>query len=118
MIPPNMTDPCPGYRHHPMADWADEAYFKGLTVERKKLEFIKGRRVYRWDCPKGARNEPLDCAVYSLVAIRIGVQHFGLNLNQVTATQLPPPVVETQEPIAPVSQPNGWLGSVNRSGWL
>ena len=118
MIPPNLTDPCPGYRHHPMADWADEAYFKGLTAERKKLEFLKGRRVYRWECPKGVRNEPLDCAVYSLAAIRIGVQHFGLNLNQVTASPAPPPPVEKQEPTAPASQNSGWLGSVNRTGWL
>ena len=101
-----------------MADWADEAYFKGLTAERKKLEFLKGRRVYRWECQKGVRNEPLDCAVYSLAAIRIGVQHFGLNLNQVTASPAPPPPVEKQEPTAPASQNSGWLGSVNRTGWL
>lgn len=116
MVPTGMEQPQPGYRHHPVAEWADEAYFKGLTAERKKVDFVKGRRVYRWDCPKGVRNEPTDCAVYSLAAIRIGVQHFGFNLNQIIKSESPI-IQAVQAQPQQSSQPSGWLG-IKQTGWL
>ncbi len=116
MVPTGMEQPQPGYRHHPVAEWADEAYFKGLTAERKKVDFVKGRRVYRWDCPKGVRNEPTDCAVYSLAAIRIGVQHFGFNLNQIIKSESPS-IQAVQAQPQQSSQPSGWLG-IKQTGWL
>lgn len=116
MVPTGMEQPQPGYRHHPVAEWADEAYFKGLTAERKKVDFVKGRRVYRWDCPKGVRNEPTDCAVYSLAAIRIGVQHFGFNLNQIIKSESPS-IHAVQAQPQQSSQPSGWLG-IKQTGWL
>lgn len=120
MVPSNIEQPCPGYRHHPIAEWADETYFKGLTAERKKMEFIKGRRVYRWICPSGVRNEPTDCAVYSLAAIRIGVQHFGFNLNQLIQAPERPvqPTLEESNNSNSSNQQSSWIGGFNRSGWL
>ena len=119
MAPLGIEQPCPGYRHHPIAEWADEQYFKGLTAERKRLEFIRGRRVYRWVCPNGVRNEPTDCAVYSLAAIRIGVQHFGFNLNQPVRKQDPPKITPEQSIKSTASEPrSSWLGGVGKSGWL
>ncbi len=78
----DLTKPIKGYMHLPMVEWADELYFKGLTAERKKLSFVKGRRVYRWECPSGVRNEPTDLEVYNLAAVRIAQQHFGLDLDR------------------------------------
>lgn len=125
MVPTAPDVPTPGYRHHPVADWGDDAYFKGLTIERKKVVFLKGQRVYRWECPEGARNEPTDCAVYSLAAVRIGQQHFGFNLNQqvktTTKPKAKPAAPETQQPPAPPAardKAGGWLNVSNTSGWL
>lgn len=120
-VPGSMDKPNPGYRHHPIADWADDDYFKGLTCELKKVDFVKGKRVYRWVNPGHARNEPTDCAVYSLAACRIGQQHFGWNLNRPVAG-----LNEEPKPIKPATPPpstartggSGWLGGVNKGGWL
>ena len=115
----NTTDAYPGYRHHPIADFADEAYFKGLTVERKKVEFVKGKRVYRWICPNGARNEPTDCAVYSLAAVRIAQQHLGINLKKLTAKQEQPEPTESKpKATAKPAKQNSWLNLKKGSPWI
>lgn len=101
----------PGYRHHPIADWCDGAYFAGLTAESKQMTYLKGRRVYTWVNPKGRRNEPLDCAVYSLAAVRIGIQHFGWDLSsQLQSAPAPRPAPQQ-------SRGSGWLGT-SSGGWL
>ncbi|MET4710729.1 terminase gpA endonuclease subunit [Endozoicomonas lisbonensis] len=78
----DLDNPIRGYMHLPIAEWADEAYFKGLTAERKTMDFSKGRRIYRWVCRSGVRNEPTDLEVYNLAAVRIAQQHFGLDLEK------------------------------------
>ncbi|AGH74042.1 terminase large subunit from bacteriophage origin [Edwardsiella piscicida C07-087] len=117
-IPAVMAGPLPGYRHHPVADWADDIYFRGLTCERKIQEVIKGHRIYHWVTPSGARNEPTDCAVYSLAAIRLGVQHLGWQLvsrtHQTTIPSSPPAGMAKPE-----DRTNDWLGITSGSGgWL
>lgn len=117
-VPTSLSGPLPGYRHHPVAEWADDPYFKGLTCERKRLEFIKGRRVYRWFTPSGARNEPTDCAVYSLAAVRLGVQHKGWRLvarHQPTTINHSEPV--SRPPAKLAATGNSWLGT-KPGGWL
>lgn len=119
-VPNTLEGSNPGYRHHPIAEWADDEYFKGLTCEVKKVDFLKGKRVYRWVNPSHARNEPTDCAVYSLAACRIGQQHFGWNLNQSRPELNPEPKpIKTAQQRPPV-KPSGstWLGGTNRGGWL
>ncbi|WP_421249752.1 phage terminase large subunit family protein [Aeromonas sp. 603359] len=118
-VPPSLAGPLPGYRHHPVAEWADDFYFKGLTCERKRVEFVKGRRVYRWVAPSGARNEPTDCAVYALAGIRLGVQHRGWRLiAKPRPTTINPSPPATVKPAASAAG-NSWLGTSSGSGgWL
>lgn len=118
-VPPSLAGPLPGYRHHPVAEWADDFYFKGLTCERKRVEFVKGRRVYRWVAPSGARNEPTDCAVYALAGIRLGVQHRGWRLiAKPRPTTINPSPPTSVKPAASAAG-NSWLGTSSGSGgWL
>lgn len=113
--PESLAGAIPGYRHHPIAEWADETYFKGLTAERKRLLFVRGKRVYRWVNPSGARNEPLDCAVYALAALRLGLQHRGWRLNERPAAA---PKQAAPRAAPPRQSPaSGWLGTKS-GGWL
>lgn len=51
------------------ADLNDD-YFRQLTVERRRTETSRtGHQVRKWVKPPGARNEALDCFVYSLCAL-------------------------------------------------
>lgn len=50
-------------------------FFEQLTSEKKIRRYVKGFPVYEWTKPKGARNEILDCFVYSLAAFWL----LGLN---------------------------------------
>ncbi len=52
-------------RMHFAADLPD-AFFAGITAEQRvPVRTVRGVE-YRWDCPSGRRNEPLDCTVYCL----------------------------------------------------
>ena len=101
----DLSKPIKGYMHLPMVEWADELYFKGLTSERKKLSFVKGRRVYRYECPSGVRNEPLDLEVYNLAAVRIAQQHFGLDLDRARPEAKKAPTTKKRK-------------TVHKSSWL
>jgi phage terminase large subunit GpA-like protein len=46
----------------------DDKYFKGLNSEYKRGKRIGNKIAYEYYCPKGRRNEPLDCRVYNLGA--------------------------------------------------
>ena len=59
----------PGYWHFPVSDAFDETYFKQLTAEERIPKWTQGRKRYVWDA-KQRRQEPWDCSVYSLAAIR------------------------------------------------
>ena len=66
----------PGYCHFPKEEnkGYDEKYFKGLTAEKKVLEYKKGRPYFAWKVKdKGVhkRNEALDCRNYATAAIEI-----------------------------------------------
>lgn len=74
----------PGYCHFPNKDdMYNQAYFKMLTAENKKLDYSRGRPVYKYMLPSGVRNEALDCRSGCLVALRISQQYFGLDLHSV-----------------------------------
>lgn len=75
-----INKPGPGYWHWPIKDVFDDDYFKQLTAERRSFKYSMGRRISVWDAG-GRRNEPWDCSVYSLAAIRLLQQHFGLSLE-------------------------------------
>lgn len=66
----------PGYCHFPKEEnkGYDEKYFKGLTSEKKVLEYKKGRPYFVWkvkDMGVHKRNEALDCRNYATAAIEI-----------------------------------------------
>lgn len=63
----------PGYCHFPINDGKgyDEAYFVGLTAERKQKKFLQGKMKTVWTKASNARNEPLDLRNYATAALRI-----------------------------------------------
>lgn len=59
-----VTQPGPGYVH--FSRDLPAAFFPGLTAEsRVPVRTARGIE-YRWVCPAGRRNEPLDCTVYAM----------------------------------------------------
>lgn len=58
----------PGYCHFPVE--RDTEYFEGMTAEKRVTKFIKGYARREWRKIK-PRNEPLDCRVYALAALRL-----------------------------------------------
>jgi phage terminase large subunit GpA-like protein len=64
----------PGFCHFPMEldKGYDEAYFEGLTSERRKITYKQGKAVIRWEKKSsGARNEPFDLRNYATAAFEI-----------------------------------------------
>jgi phage terminase large subunit GpA-like protein len=57
-----IEEPGAGYVHFDRG--TTEEYLKGLTCERLQPRYVKGFQVLEWVKPAGARNEPLDLAVY------------------------------------------------------
>jgi len=48
-----------------------EEYLQGLTCERLVPKMVKGFTTLHWENPSGARNEPLDLAVYCLAILEL-----------------------------------------------
>ncbi|WP_075858050.1 phage terminase large subunit family protein [Carboxydothermus pertinax] len=63
----------PGYCHFPREPEKgyDQAYFDGLTSEKRVLRYHKGRPRFEWIKRPGTRNEPLDCRNYATAALEI-----------------------------------------------
>lgn len=74
-----IEQPGPGYVHWPVSEEFDRTYFEQVTAEERIKRFRHGHPEYVWDA-KGRRNEATDCSVYSLAAIRLLQQHYGLRL--------------------------------------
>jgi terminase, large subunit len=80
-----IMEPGPGYVHWPVkgprpdSDPFDREYFKQVTAEELVKRYRAGVAEFVWDARK-RRNEATDCSVYSLAAIRILQQHFGVSL--------------------------------------
>lgn len=64
-----ILQPGPGYVH--FGQNATDQYLEGLTCERLMPRQVKGFQVLEWVKPPGARNEPLDLAVYCLAALEL-----------------------------------------------
>jgi len=64
------TEPGPGYCHWPTDEGAgyDLEYFRQLTAEEIRFEMRRGKKIRVWHQTR-ARNEALDCWVYSLAAM-------------------------------------------------
>ncbi len=110
--------PGPGYCHWPATDAYDEEYFLQLTGEHKRKFVSKGRVHFEW-VPHHRNVEALDCRVYALAAVRVAVDHMGLDL----VAPLPPPPTaprptanQTQTQPRPPS--SGWMQRRGSGGWL
>ncbi len=66
-----VDQPGPGYCHFPDSDPYTQKYFQGLTAENKRVKMVSGKKVLFWECPRGVRNEPLDCRVYAQTALHV-----------------------------------------------
>jgi phage terminase large subunit GpA-like protein len=64
-----IDEPGPGFVH--FDDATTDEYLQGLTCERLQPRYIKGFQVLEWVKPNGARNEPLDLAVYCLAMLEL-----------------------------------------------
>jgi len=62
-----IVTPGPAYYHFPT--WTSDDYYKQITAEKVMRKQINGRWVRRYELPRGARNEALDCEVYALAAL-------------------------------------------------
>lgn len=102
-----MAMPGPGYVHLPH-DLADDVIDQ-LTAERvMKRQMPGGRWVRRYECPRGVRNEALDCAVLALAAQRLSpVRPARLEaaVQRVVQSVQPAPVPVPEEPSVQVPTP-------------
>ena len=110
----HIHDVGPGYWHFPMSDAFDSEYFRQLTNEDRVLKFAQGQRRFVWNA-RERRQEPWDCSVYSLAAIRIAQQFFGLTLVNVE-TKLESSEVKTAKAPAPKKPKSKGMGY--GSNWL
>jgi len=74
----------PGYYHFPLDDKTgyNAAYYAGLTSEKRITVYKRGYKRLEWRKEKNARNEPLDLAVYNLVAVR----HLNIDWDKLERT--------------------------------
>ena len=83
--------PGPGFMHWPIRDEEfDRDYFVQLTAEERVKRYRNGRMEIAWEA-KGRRNEAADVSVYSLAAVRILQQHFGVRLSETPPATPEPP---------------------------
>lgn len=61
-----VTTPGAGYVH--FSSELPTTFFTGLTAEARVPVRTSRGTEYRWTCPPGRRNEPLDCTVYAMFA--------------------------------------------------
>ena len=131
----SIAEPGPGFVHFPTT--LGQEFFTGLTAEKVETRTDrKGYRVRTWKLKySGARNEPLDCAVYAYAAL-CGLRANGFDLERevlalpvrptFTPSQVPASVAVAQQQVA-ASQSDvrrtswredrgSWLGDT--SNWL
>ena len=77
----NSNEKMSGYCHHPISDFTPRDYFAQLCSETKILKKHQGKMRWVYDNQK-RRNEPIDCFVGSLAALRLSENYFGLSLTE------------------------------------
>ena len=79
----STSAPGPGFVHFP--DWRGRHWSDGMTSEiQVRVKTSAGMRL-AWKVKEGVRNEPLDCRVYALAALRSLQKVHGLNLEKQAA---------------------------------
>lgn len=90
----------PGFVH--FGQNATDEYLEGLTCERLVPRTVRGFTVLEWQKPGGARNEPLDLAVYCLALLELIKRRY----NRATMwDQLAAQLEQRKKPADPPRQP-------------
>jgi len=78
-----MFESGPGFCHFPIDESTgyDEVFYKMLTAEKKVPTYPGGKRVDKYVCKPGVRNEATDCRVYSYAALKIAMRIFRVRLE-------------------------------------
>lgn len=111
-----ILEPGPGYVHFPVkgprenTDPFDREYFRQATAEEQVKRYRGGVAEWVWDAKK-RRNEATDCSVYSLAAIRILQQHFGVNLKDPAPSAPTKPKPPERERPRYITRRRGYLRS-------
>ncbi len=80
LVTDDLTQPKAGFYHFPLIDWCDLTYFTQLCTEVKIPKKHRGKMVMVYDAGS-RRNEAIDCASGTLCALKISIEHYGLNLD-------------------------------------
>jgi terminase, large subunit len=91
-----ITDDGPGCVHWPVSEAFDREYFEQATAEERIKRYRGGVVEMVWDAKK-RRNEATDCSVYSLAAVRILQQNFGLRLLERAKEPKPAPAAKPRK---------------------
>jgi phage terminase large subunit GpA-like protein len=94
----------PGFVH--FDDATTDEYLQGLTCERLQPRYVKGFQVLEWVKPNGARNEPLDLAVYCLAMLELLKRRYN------RATMWEQLEAQSRGPVAPAAverKKGSWL---------
>lgn len=86
-----ILQPGPGYCHFP--EGRDREYFDGLTAEKLVTRYLRGFPVREWKKTR-ERNEPLDCRVYAMAALKILRPNMQNRLDRLTAAAPEPEAAE------------------------
>lgn len=112
-----ITEPGPLYMHFPVE--AEDDYFEGLTNEKPVRLQVGGRWIRKWVCPKGKRNEPLDCDVYALAALHLGPVPPSRLAKRAAEFAAAAPLAAGAEPAAPAPVPaKPATKPRKRAGWV
>lgn len=83
-----VQQPGPGFCHFP--DDRPPEYFAGLTAEKLVTRYVKGYPQRSWHQVR-ERNEPLDCRVYALAALKIVNPSLRLAAKRLNGATAAPP---------------------------
>lgn len=112
-----LSTPGPGFCHFPKD--RDERYFAGLASETVVTKYSKGFPVREYRRRSNARNEPLDCRVYSYCALAsLNIRWARLAAQREIARdaerekQQPTPKADAPRPAAPSNPRYRRVGSI------
>lgn len=99
-----LDTPGAGYCHFPTG--RELSYFQQLTVEKVVTTYVKGFPKRHFECPKGSRNEALDCRVYAFAALTLAAPQFDKIAYRLKQRAKPLPTRPTGAPkLAVKSEP-------------
>lgn len=99
-----VAKPGPGYCHVPVG--RGEEWFTGITSEKLVTRYVKGFPVREWHKADKARNEPLDCRVYALAALKITNPSLKRLAQRLAVPEAEPESEEPQIEHTTFKQPN------------